>query len=357
MRLLYLNVDDEAYPRNRRIRQSLIEEGHEVILLPKTQVNSLFGDTFSLIRSTLVLRNKIDVVFLAEFNIQHATTARIIAARLGARLVIDAFVGLHETAVEDWGVVRAGTWRAGAYRLLDLAGWKFGDAVLVDTAKRGELISGYTNSKIINLPVGAPHWATEDTKASSAHPTNVRSGPLKVLYYGNYVPLHGLEYVRDALALYAGPKLHITFVGDGSRREVFESSLRDHTQYSFEFRPSVQEAELKPLIHAHEVVLGVFGRSEKASNVIPNKVWQGLACGRTVITRDSVALDEIRATLGTNQLIEVDPDDPTDLARVLSEMASNPLSGGSFYEVSEKLDSYVKDQFKILHRMLEDMES
>jgi glycosyltransferase involved in cell wall biosynthesis len=41
------------------------------------------------------------------------------------------------------------------------------------------------------------------------------------------------------------------------------------------------------------VVLGVFGSSEKAAMVVPNKVYQAAAVGRPLVTRDGPGLREV----------------------------------------------------------------
>ena len=46
-------------------------------------------------------------------------------------------------------------------------------------------------------------------------------------------------------------------------------------------------AELRSHTLAADVCLGVFGRSEKAGRVVPNKVFDALACGRPVVTAAS----------------------------------------------------------------------
>ena len=50
---------------------------------------------------------------------------------------------------------------------------------------------------------------------------------------------------------------------------------------------ALPRAELRAQTLAADVCLGVFGRSEKAARVVPNKVFDALACGRPVVTGDS----------------------------------------------------------------------
>ena len=71
---------------------------------------------------------------------------------------------------------------------------------------------------------------------------------------------------------------------------------------------------------SHAAVLGVFGTTPKTGMVIPNKVYQSMACGRPVVTADTPAVREI-FTPGEH-LVCVPPGDPGALAEALARLSA-----------------------------------
>ena len=55
----------------------------------------------------------------------------------------------------------------------------------------------------------------------------------------------------------------------------------------------VRPSALVDYIDASDICLGIFGTTDKAARVIPYKVYDALAVGRPVVTRDSPAIREI----------------------------------------------------------------
>jgi glycosyltransferase involved in cell wall biosynthesis len=70
--------------------------------------------------------------------------------------------------------------------------------------------------------------------------------------------------------------------------------------------------------------LGVFGATAKAGRVIPNKVFQALACGKPVVTRRSPAYPEDVADRPGKGLIWVDGGDARGLADAVVGLAGPP---------------------------------
>ena len=60
-----------------------------------------------------------------------------------------------------------------------------------------------------------------------------------------------------------------------------------------EWVPWVEYEQLAGELHAAGAALGIFGRSDKAARVIPNKAFQALACGTPLVTADTPAAREL----------------------------------------------------------------
>jgi hypothetical protein len=100
----------------------------------------------------------------------------------------------------------------------------------------------------------------------------------------------------------------------------------------------VPESELRGYVARADVVLGVFGTSVKARGVVANKVWQGLACGRSVITQRSSALAPLAAVVG-GSLVQTEPGCASSLAQALVDV--RPSTPSTDVDVHRRLDELV----------------
>ncbi|WP_129337842.1 glycosyltransferase [Cellulomonas endophytica] len=324
------------YPRSRRISRYLEERGVEVRVVeahdlsPSTLVQVL-AELWSLWR----LSRGADAVLVAEMQLQYAAAAAVVARLRRRPLVVDAFIGLEET-VRDRARGPVPAPRLAAARALDRLALASASAVLVDTAVRGRALvrrTGLAPARVAVLPVGAPGWAGQVVPHGEAGPA------LRVLYYGNYIPLHGVEALVEGLARTRRP-VEAVLVGDGQDRAAAEALVdalgcRDRIT----FLPPVPEADLVPLLSWCDVVLGIFGTSEKAATVVANKVWQGLAAGRTVVTRESPALQDLEALVG-DALVTVPAGDGAAIAAALAGVRAAPHPG-----LDVVLESHVRRAF------------
>lgn len=350
--VLQFPVHNDSYPRNRRIREYLIAQGWSCTpILRGKGKSATMKEKILAVYNLLSLYRSADVLVLSEMSLKYAPLTWALSRLTGAVHVVDGFIGLYETDVEDKGLVRKKSFKARLLKFQDRLALNMADIYLVDTELRAHAVRRLAGSRsvVLSLPVGAPKWAHDE-------PDMPKQPGFDVLYYGNYIPLHGLrDYVMAVSRIPALQRPVTKMIGSGACYNetlalVEELNLGSH----FVFQDPVPESELVSHIRDAHVVLGIFGSSTKAATVIANKVWQGLACGRPVITRQSKALDEITDFTG-DLLIQVQPNNPDQLAASLRRSIEQKFAP-RVVPTHQLLEDYVNARyqtfFEALHQQL-----
>ncbi len=245
--------------------------------------------------------------------------ARALAGRR-ARLVFAPLVTLTETLVDDRRVYRRGGAKARLAAALDRRTLRAADVVLLDTEAHRTYVAERFDPRLrtATLYLGAERIFTPGPER-----VRVPGEPLRVLFYGQYVPLHGALTIVEAAALLGGrANIEITMIGTGPERAAVEelATARDCTHVRFE--DWVPYELLPQLLRETDVALGIFGMTPKAKMVIPTKVYQATAAGRAVITGETPAIREV-FTPGTH-LLTVPRGDPGALAGALRQLRDDP---------------------------------
>lgn len=154
-------------------------------------------------------------------------------------------------------------------------------------------------------------------------PADKDSDKFEILFYGNYIPLHGIEYIiQAARILQKDPDIHFTIVGEGQTKTQIEEMATSLQIKNVTFIKRVPYEELNSLINASDLCLGIFGNTAKAQRVIPNKVFQCLAARRCVLTADTPAIREL---FNSDRDIAVCPAaNPELLAAKIAELKAQP---------------------------------
>lgn len=211
---------------------------------------------------------------------------RAVAALLHARLVFDPLVSLADTFAGDRGLVAEGGWKARAVRAVDRAAFALPDLVLADTRAHAAYFQSafrVPDRRLAVVPVGALPAFSADGSARCLQPGE----PLRVFQYGKWSPLHGAETVVEAACLLRHEPFRFVLAGEGQLSARLRGLIASRQLANVEWLGSLAPASLRAQTLAADVCLGVFGRSEKAARVVPNKVYDALSCGRPVITADT----------------------------------------------------------------------
>jgi glycosyltransferase involved in cell wall biosynthesis len=244
----------------------------------------------------------------------------LLAARLcqpRAALVFAPLVSLTETLVEDRRVFPAGGARARLLRALDGASLRAADLVLADATAHADYLAtlGVPRDRVATWH----HGVEPEFEILEPRPRVAR----RVLFYGRYLPLHGIDTILEASTL-LGDRADVVLAGDGPERPRMEA-LAARLGAPVTWRDEIPHQELPAELSAASVVLGVFGAGAKAAMVVPNKVYQAAAAGRPLVTRDGPALREVLEP-GVHCLA-CPPGDPAALTEAVRTLLDAPTTG------------------------------
>jgi len=161
----------------------------------------------------------------------------------------------------------------------------------------------------------------DEFPAAGLAPTSAEQGPLKVLFYGQFIALHGIDTIVGAARLLEGEPIHFSMIGTGQEEARIRSLLSERPLSNVTWEPWVRYEELIGRIRRADVCLGIFGTSGKAGRVIPNKVFQVVSAQRPLVTRDSEAIRELFRGDEAGVWL-VPPGDPAALAARLRALAA-----------------------------------
>lgn len=215
-------------------------------------------------------------------------------ARLrGVPIVWDVLLSLYNTVVEERRLVGPRHPLALLLFALEWLGLRAADRLVFVTAAQEEYFR-----KTFRLPAGRTHslFVGAETGPFPLRPPlapPVPGEPVRVLFYAQFIPLHGSEVIVRAAQELRGEPFEWVVIGKGQEEQRIRRILDEDPVPGLTWIPWVEYETLHQWIHRADVCLGIFGESDNAAMVIPNKVYQVIATGTPLITRDAPALREL----------------------------------------------------------------
>jgi len=251
-----------------------------------------------IVRRLVFNRFDYDAVFLGFFAQPLFPIVRLLCRK---PIVSDMYFSLYDTFINDKGLASHRHPLAKLCLWLDRHTALKSRLLLSDTDGNASYIAdltGIPTAKIKRL------WISAQPAVFKRLPELPPPDPgdnFRVLFYGGFIPLQGVDTIIRAASLLRGERVHFDIVGRGQTLSECVQLDRELGNTNTTFHGWLSQQEVLSLAKASHLVLGIFGASGKASRVIPNKVFEGLAMGKPVLTGDSPALREL-LTPGTDVL-------------------------------------------------------
>ena len=319
MRVLYFGTYEQNYPRNAQVISALRGAGVEVLERHqrvwdgrRNNWAARWGTAIRLFVAEMRLRfasdDAFDAVLVGYPGHFDVPRARRVAGR--RPLVFNPLVSLHDTLVGDRSRFRQGLFAARILWMVDRRALKLSDLVVADTEANANFLA-----ELGELPRERVRVCLVGAEDRLFHAGWRADEPFRVLFVGKLIPLHGVETILEAARL--APELEVRVIGSGQLDSVLEERPPN-----VEWQKWVEYDDLPREYWGAGCALGIFGTSDKAQRVIPNKAYQALACGAPLITADTPAARELLRD-GENALL-VPPGDPAALAEAMRSVARDP---------------------------------
>ncbi len=332
----YFGSYDPDYARNRIIVKGLKANGVKVYQCEASGL--IFSRYIKLLKYFIKHKNQCHAIIVGFPGHYDVPLAFLLGKIFKKKVFYDIFTSTYETYVLDREVVKKYSLRAQFFYFLDWLGIKLADYVIADTKAHADFywrLYKVRKSKLIVIYVGSDNQIFYPRKIQSK---------TDVFFYGSYQPLQGTEIIIKAARLL--PRVKFKMVGDGQKRKSTEDLSKKLRLKNVEFINWLPLKKLADEIRQAKICLGIFGGSSKADIVIPNKVYDSIACDKPVITADTEAIRELFTN--SKNIMLVNGKNPKKLSLAIELLLKNQYSrdriaSGSF----NHYDKYLKPQLLV----------
>lgn len=242
-----------------------------------------------------------------------------LARSRGRPVALDILMSLHLVA-EERGLTAAHPATGRLIFRLERGGLHRPDLLIAENPEYG----GYIADKY-RLPRERFRFVPHGADETVFHPRPVRppDDHFRISYHGGYLPSHGMDAIIGAADLLRDePDMRFHFYGSGPEKERIVGRADALSLPNVTFHGYISQEELLHNLAQAHVCMGVFGTTRQANFTVQNKVWEGMAMGRPVVSGDSPT---IRAALADRKEVYlIGRDDPAALAAALRELRHDP---------------------------------
>jgi glycosyltransferase involved in cell wall biosynthesis len=288
---------DPDYVRARTLRTALqANPDYDVIVIKNSRKGALrYAEVLKKLLAVRFRQNP-DVYLLTFRGYELLPFFNLVT--IGKKRIFDEFINLVEWAVYEHKKIRAGSLGATVLYRMYRSWLKRSDIILTDTVTHAEY-----SAKLMKLPEDKFRSVPVSTDEAVFRPqkNTQKKKDFQVFYYGNMLPLHGLQYVIDAAVLLCDDT-DISFLLVGGDEKVVAQINDAKVKGAHITHKKWLPFDRLPIAAAESAVClgGPFGNTLQSGMVITGKTYQFLALGVPTIigkTNEKTPLQDQKSCL------------------------------------------------------------
>lgn len=313
MKILYFGTYDPAYPRNKVLIKGLRKNGVEVVEI--NDRSRSFLKYLKLFFRYWKSRGRPDAMVVGFPGQESMFLAKLLTNK---PLIFDTFTSHYGGHILDRGKHEKKGFLARWYRWIDKKSVELSDLALLDTEAHIDFFI-----KEFGLPKEKFQRVFVGTDSDIFYPREIKKDMDKFLvhFHGNYIPLQGTEYIIRAAKLLEKENVFFNLIGRGQTYQSDRDLAESLGIKNINFINRVPYEKLADYINMADMALGIFGHTLKTELVVPNKVFEAIACAKPVVTAETRAARELFTD--SENILFCQPANPPDLADKILKLKSD----------------------------------
>lgn len=203
-------------------------------------------------------------------------------------IILDVLMSPYASLINDRKHGALGAIGARGWRLIEQSILNDANFLLTDTSAHVQFYEqefALPPHKLLSVPVGAEERETGSAPVkyeAANHPTQ----PMTALFYGSFLPLHGIDVILEAASRLRDLPIRFDFIGGNPRQTknlVTTCAKLGITRYTHREWVEFDELINTEIPNADICLGGPFGNTDQARRVITGKTSQCLALGKPTI--------------------------------------------------------------------------
>ena len=309
-RVAFVATREPTYSRVSITRRELSDhyELDEFVSESKSYLIRMVGITWKLVFAWLTGRlGKADAVFVGFLAQPIFPLVRLLYQ---GPIVSDAYFSLYDAMVNDKKRVKAKSLVGRFCYWLDQMMLQRSELCFTDTHQHVQFMREFFDVPTANIQ---RLWISAESKPLDSVARWNEGETFEVFFWGGFIPLQGVDTIVRAAATLLDQNVRVTIFGAG---QTFDACVRLQEKLgarNVEFAGWQTFDKIPAQTRKSHLALGIFGTTEKALRVIPNKAYEAMAMGIPLLTCRSDAINELMVE--DKHCLLVEPGNPEQLAQ------------------------------------------